>query len=77
MDNEQTKKRVNEIFAELNVLKEELKLIRKDCPHDSYSVGNWSFIPGRIMQARICNHCQWYIGEPSQDEYETFTIEEV
>jgi hypothetical protein len=77
MKNEQTRKRVNEIFAELDVLKEELKIIRKDCSHDSYYVGNWSWLPGRIMQARICNHCQWYIGEPSQEEYETFTGEQL
>lgn len=77
MKNEQTRKRVNEIFAELDVLKEELKMIRKDCSHDSYYIGNWSWRPGAILQARICNHCDDNIGEPSKEEYEIFTKEEI
>jgi len=75
MNNEVTIKRVNEIFSELDVLKEELKMIRQDCSHDSYHIGNWSWRPGAIMQVRICNHCQDNIGEPSEEEYKAFTEE--
>jgi len=77
MDNTQTRVRMNEIIAEREVLFQELQDIRRDCSHDSYRIGNWTWRPGAIDQVRICNHCDDNLGEPSKEEFETFTREEV
>lgn len=75
MSNEDTRKRVDEIFKEVRALQEELKTVRENCSHDDYRIGNWSWRPGAIMQVRICNHCDDNIGEPTEEEYEKFTQE--
>jgi len=75
MDSKQTRLSMNEIIAKQEILFQELQEIRRDCSHDSYRIGNWSWRPGVIDQARICTHCDENIGEPSKEEYETFTGE--
>jgi len=75
MNNKDIRNRMNEIIAEREVLFQELQELRRNCSHDSYRIGNWSWRPGAITQARICSHCDENIGEPSEEEYETFTIE--
>ena len=74
MDNEKTRKRVNDIVAQREVLFQELQEIRIDCSHDSYRIGNWSWRPGTVDRVRICNHCDDNIGAPSKDEFKTFKI---
>jgi len=70
MNNEETKKRTNEIYAEREVLLQELQEIRKNCSHDSYRIGNWSWRPGAVSVAKICNHCGEHVGTPSEEEYD-------
>ena len=77
MNNEQTRKRMNEIIAEREVLLQELQEIRRDCLHDSYRIGNWSWRPGDIDVAKICNHCDEHLGNPSEEEYELFKGQEI
>ncbi len=72
MNNEQTRGRVNEIYASLEVLNQELEMIRMDCSHDSYRIGNWMWRPGAFDLAKICNHCDEHIGIPSEEEEELF-----
>ena len=72
MNNKETKKRVSELCDSIKTSQKELNVIRQNCSHDSYSVGNWSWRPGAIMEVRICNHCGDNIGAPSEEEYEKF-----
>lgn len=72
MNNKETRKRMNEIIADREVLFQELQEIRKDCSHDSYRIGNWSWRPGVINVAQICNHCDNYLGTPSEEEDKLF-----
>ena len=77
MNNEQTRKRMNEIIAEREVLFQELQEIRKDCSHDSYRIGNWSWRPGAVDTAKICNYCDDHLGSPSEEECKLFKTQEL
>ncbi len=71
MDNNSTRKRVDEIYDTIERLKRELNGLRHECSHDSHSVGNYSSgRPGVIQLARLCNYCGEYLGEPNEEEVE-------
>ena len=75
MNNEEIKNRVEEIFSSMRSFEDELKEIRKNCSHDSYHIGNWSWRPGNIDQVRICDHCFDNLGKATEEEYEKFARE--
>ena len=68
MDNDSTRKRVDEIYDTIQKLKDELNKLRNECPHDSYTVGNYGWAPGHFQLARICDACGEYLGEPNEEE---------
>jgi len=72
MNNKETRKRTNEIFAAQELLQQELEDVRFNCSHDSYRIGNWSWRPGAINVAKICNHCDEHVGTPSEEEVNLF-----
>lgn len=72
MNNEKTKNRVDDILSEISSLNDELSVIRKNCSHDSYHIGRWSWRIGVIDYKRFCNHCQEIVGKPSIEEIEGF-----
>ncbi|MEK6829297.1 MAG: hypothetical protein AABY15_04155 [Nanoarchaeota archaeon] len=75
MKNEETKKRVLEIYEESKNLQEELSNLRKKCSHDSYRIGYYSWRIGAMDTVKLCNHCDENIGQPSIEEVEKFNSE--
>ena len=75
MNNEETKKRVTEIYKELETLQEELKDLKKNCSHDSYRIGYFSWRIGCIDTKKLCSHCDEVLGEPSIEEADAFEKE--
>ncbi len=75
MDNNNTRKRVDEIYGEIQSLYDELKELRNQCPHDSYTVGNYGWAPGHFQLSRICDICSEYLGDPNQEDIEKETQE--
>jgi len=63
-----SKKRVKEIYDEIEVLNNELKEIRENCSHDSYKIGIYSWRVGNYQTKRICLTCYEPIGNPTNRE---------
>lgn len=70
--NEQTRKRINEIYAEKEVLEQERKMIQEDCSHDSYQVKDFYWRIASSYPAKICDYCDANIGEPSEEDMKDY-----
>jgi hypothetical protein len=76
MNNEDTRKRVDEIYDTIKSLQEELNKLRSECPHSEYHVGYFSWRPGSMDVVKICNHCNENLGVPTKEEVNEFLNEE-
>lgn len=72
MNNEDTRKRVDEIYSTIKSLQEELDKLRSECSHPKYHVGYYSWRVGSIDVVKICDHCNENLGVPSKQEVDEF-----
>ena len=68
MNNEDTRKRVDEIYDTIKSLQKELDDLRNICSHEDYNVGYFSWRPGNMDVVKICSHCSKNIGPASKEE---------
>lgn len=54
----QTRKRVSEIFEQMDELRKELDSIQKTCAHKNTYIGNYSYRVGVIEEYHICEDCE-------------------
>lgn len=76
MNNEDTRKRVDEIYDTIKSLQEELDNLRDICSHDDYHIGYFSWRPGNMDISKICDHCNKNLGHASKEESDNFLKEE-
>ena len=55
--------RIQELYKIIKDANDELDLIRKNCPHNQVSKGDYMWAPGHISNGFICDDCGKYIGE--------------
>jgi len=77
MTEQDTKKRIEEINAQIEVLNEERKELQKNCNHSKYRIGLFSWRIGCFDPRRICNICdEILMEEPTKEEYDQFKAED-
>jgi len=62
MNNENIRKRVNDIYAAMDTLNEKLRELRENCPHTSESIQDYTWGPGRYSKVRVCDFCDEHLG---------------
>jgi len=67
--------RKDEIYQELKALNDELKDIRENCKHPTYTISTFSWRVGSFDNMRMCVECDEVLGEPSEKELEEFNQE--
>lgn len=75
MNNEEIKKRVQEIDESIKSLQDEFSKIKSECAHDNYHVGFYSWRAGSLGVAKICDYCSYNMGTPNEKEVEKFLEE--
>jgi hypothetical protein len=67
--------RKDEIYQELKALNDELKDIRENCKHPTYTISTFSWRVGCFDNMRMCTECGDTLGEPSEKELDEFNQE--
>lgn len=56
-----TRKRVDSIISKMELLENELRLIRRECSHKSTEIKNYSWRVGTYQEAYLCADCDEFI----------------
>ncbi len=68
--------RVKEIHNQIKELQDELGIIKKECSHNKYNIGFYSYRIGSTEISKICDDCGENIGIPSKKEVDEFLKEQ-
>lgn len=63
MNKEQTRKRIDDCYKDIERAKAIIESIRKECKHEEFEDGNYMWAPGHINHTRICKACDTPLGE--------------
>ncbi len=66
--------RIEQIYKEIEELKNEIKLIQDNCNHTKYIIGLYSWRIGSSDLKRICTDCNKVLNQPT--DIEIFTYQE-
>ncbi len=61
MTGEEIKLECNQIYAQIKSLEDRLKELRSICKHDRIYLTNYSWRPGSINPAEVCEYCNEFI----------------
>ena len=57
MRSEEIKAECEQIYKTIRVSEERLNNLRKECKHEKFFIGDYSFSPGHIYKTAICEYC--------------------
>ena len=67
-NNEEIKKKTEELTNQIKKTKEELKDLRKSCKHSEYIIKDINFGKGMLKLMKVCKFCNETIGYPSSQD---------
>lgn len=69
-EEEEIAREIKECQERIRKSEERLKELRSICLHPTYTVRLWSWRPGDVGWGRICDVCQMWVGNCSEEELE-------
>lgn len=57
------RKSLDSLYQTIKDAKAEIELIRNNCPHEEWKLGNYSWRPGNIKEGAFCVACDKYLGK--------------
>lgn len=68
MENDEIKRKTEELTEKMKETKKELKNLRKSCKHSEYKIKDANFGQGMLKLRKVCKFCDEIIGFPSKQD---------